>query len=313
MAIERLLESAIGRIIFNNYFDLVDEKLFTKPRLRLVGRGICEAINSLPNDYTREDLVAALWGELAPHVEKLHVKCSEKPPLNIHIAAVKPFSEIEHHLKILQKIHPRDRSITYTLSPKASDDAKQNAADIINKYAPRSSLLIGGAYNIFWATTRDQLIQIEREIMATLDNDKDAANRIRDRLGLVHIKPGKRGEACHLYAFESVVSLAEIAKQEDFQVARPTVVEGFDNPRFFQRRNAAGPVGFGNAIDMHEGQFKPGAPEIVSTLLKIGDNFMCRWLGKVTAGPEGNDKDFVDFLEMGRNEHDMLNVLQGLR
>jgi hypothetical protein len=183
-------------------------------------------------------------------------------------------------------------------------------------------LSIGGLFDFFWATSAHSVKELENSVRAgalpghvdTSNPPPELAERIRDFLGLAHIRPDDRGEGQHVFLFEARATLEEIASDIDFRVARPTTIDGFDNPRFRQRRPNSGDIveGCGMTVNLNGGEFCIGAPELVSTEISIMKYFHCRWVGKIGTEPRGSDQAFVDFLRENRDLKLMADTLSRL-
>ena len=322
MPVGRLLATDRGKILLVNAYDMAQSNLLPKARLRLAIRGLKAAVRSLPDPYCEATLVNTIGAYVYPHSSLLHANGTEYPDEDIHFAVVRTFDDVAALLRRIQKSYPNDRSVRRALLPRASDKIRVDAARIVNDYTARlQHLTIGGPYNFFWATTRSQLREIEHDFMSAMSNNlagvspEDLANYVRDVLGLSHIQPDYWGCEKDIYAFETIVTLKQIRTRVDFRSARPTTIDGFDNPRFRQLL----PVtprhrkGFGLTVDLADGKFADGVPEVVSTEIPLFQNFVCRWLGKVSTRTEGEDGAFVQFLRNGRDLQSMTDYLNTLR
>jgi hypothetical protein len=323
MSISRLLETDRGKILLVNTFDMAEEGLLEHERLRLAIKGLKAALRALSpaRVYGEEELVQAIAQKVYPNSQRLHANGTERPAGTIHIAAVRTFPEIATLLLRVQKNHPDDIAIRRVLRPRASDEAIADAARLINRYCDRlPQLEVGGLRNFFWATSLDRLRDVEQEFFDMLRNGvvglspEELPNYVRDMLGLAHISPDPYGQPCHLFVFEGQMTLDEMAARVDFRCARPTTIDGFENPRFRQRRppSAALALGFGMTVNLGRGVYGDGLPELVSTGISIAGHFKCRHLGKVSRMPLGSDVDFVDFLQGGRDLSLMIDKVMSI-
>lgn len=290
---------------------MVIAELMTLKHLGIAVKGLERALRSVRKPANGKTLVDAIKKLVHPRSPSLHLLCCERPLQNIKIVTVKSFEDIIPMIQEIRKSHKDDMDARLALQPHAPSGAIRKAADLINKYAPRMSLKLGGLHDVFWATTLSEfetLVGETRQPGAKLS----LAERIRDRLGLASIEPTNRQEPRHLFAFIGQVPLAAIAEHIDFVAARPTMIEGFDNRRFRQRRSGSSaiPTGFGQTVDLNGGSFCDGGPELVVTGVEIGQYFQCQWLGEIRTPTAGTDEDFVKFLLGGRSLDELQRILE---
>jgi hypothetical protein len=291
-----------GKILLVNAYDLLQAGLLTPRKLRLALRGLRRTLHSLPDKHEDKQLISSLAALRNSVASLFQAIANEGPPDHLTIAAVRTFDDVKAMLTEIQKVHKEDRRIRAALAPKPPESAIRLAAEALNEYIPRMpALALGIPFNLFWATTREAITSIEGKSATG-----DVANRIRDRLGLCHIEPDNRGRRPHIFVFEGLRPLREMRREADFRVSRPTLIDGFDNPRFRQlTKHCRGAIqGCGLTVDLDRGMFADGAPELVATKIPMKDNFRCRWIGEVSSMASGTDDVFLEFICRSRSLSD---------
>jgi hypothetical protein len=308
--ITKLSATTRGKLLLVNAYDLLQAELLEPRKLLLALRGLRRVARKLPDGYTDAQLVSCLAGLRNPVAPLFQAIANELPPDDLTITAVRTFDDVRTMLTEIQKVHKDDRRIRAALAPRPPVNAIRSAADTLNEYIPRMpSLALGIPFNLFWATTIDEITSLERKSGA---GDNTIANDVRDRLGLCHIHPDRHGRTPHLFVFEGLRTLGEMRADGDFRITRPTIIDGFDNPRFRQLTSDCSTKlkGCGLTVDLHGGVFADGAPELVATKIPVKGNFRCRWIGNVSSMPGGTDDTFLDFISCQRSlpeiEHEVL-------
>jgi hypothetical protein len=129
-------------------------------------------------------------------------------------------------------------------------------------------------------------------------------------LGLWHINPTGAHPDRHLFLFATRLPLADIRSSgQAFTSARPSTLDGFDNPRFSQRRfERPWPLGWGMTVDIGGGTFATGLPEVIATQLSLA-SFECRYIGPVSGSHFGTDDAYLAILAPGADLDAMADAL----
>jgi len=307
MALDKLLRSKRGKMLLVNAADMVELALLDGRIQRMAIRGLKLVLGRLSSRPTATALVKGVGAMLFQRASFFHLAARERPPASTYIAAVRSLEELKPILHVSKKVHRKDREIRNVLSPKPTAKAIARVGDIINRYPKLDKAILGYQFDLFWGTTNEEVQDVERKS----GGGDSFAHALRDRLGLAHLIPKLGAPKRHLFVFEATRALADIQRDSDFIVARPTTIEGFDNPRFRQRRpfRLDEPWGFGLTVDLTSGIFADGAPEVVASPVRIGGNFVCRYAGCVSRLAKGTDDDFLKFLSRGKPYSDFQLVL----
>jgi hypothetical protein len=300
-AVSKLTGTIRGKILLVNVYDLVRSNLLDPKNLRLALRGMRMALRKAPNPCTEDELISHLSLLRNSMATKFQAIASERPGGHVTIAAIRSFDDIKPMLFEIEKVHKVDRRVRAALAPRPPAEVIRAVAGVINEYIPKMpTLALGIPFNLFWATTIDAVRTLEREAS---ESGQPIGELIRNYLGLGHVQPDGSGRARHLFVFEGLRPLGEMQPGEGFRIARPTTIDGFDNPRFRQSMGSSTQAvsGCGLTVKLGEPHFADGAPELVSTKIPLKGNFSCRWIGEVASRPPGNDHSFLEFLRSGRS------------
>lgn len=304
MGFHRLLETAHGQIVLLNLRETIHEGLLDEEVAGEFLRKTGLKLQALPSAHVEDDLVAAL-GEVVWSDPRYMISARETPSSTLHIAAVRTLSDVLPALKRIRKVHAPPELASLFDPPTST--ALHAAARLLNQYSTMMPhLTLGEGFNAFWATTREAIEEIEA-------GSTDPAHDVRDILGLVQHNPSKIGGPIPLFLFEGVAPLGALPNRDAFRCARPTTLDGFNNPRFRQARpHGFAENGCGATVDIRGGAYSVGVPEIISTEMPLRGQLKCRYLGKVLRDPAGNDTDFIRFLAGGRTLQDVAAELDAL-
>jgi hypothetical protein len=295
MGLEALTSSVRGSILLLNVFDTIKERLLEPRDEKNALLGLAETIDGLSDPSDHDLVMKELFKGLGPQSHRYQVAAVRTAPSDVHLAAVRGFDDVKELLKQIAKKHKWDRRLRNAIAANATASALRDAASIINHYSDEMTrLLLSGPYNIFFATTRRAFSTAE-SLLAGMGDD-EAATAIRDHLGLVQVEPISSLQPMPLFVFESLKTVGEM--ENEFRVARPTTIDGFDNRRFRQswsKRAYAQASGGGLTVYLRPG-FGEGMPEFVATGLPLKGNFKCRYLGSVLRPAAGNDVEFLSYL-----------------
>jgi hypothetical protein len=305
VSFNRLLATDRGKIVLVNLHQTVQAELIEGDLCAEILRLLAGAFERLPDAYSAGDIERVI-SEIVWSDERYQLAAQETLDEGVHIAAVKPYDDLLPLLQRIRKLRISarlDEEIRSAIAEFAPEQALRRGIEILNERAPEApQLTIGRGFNIFWATTLEA-------VRATAAQERSAPHVLRDRLGLVHFDPAKWKRGLHLIVFEATLPIGQLPTAA-FRAARPTTLDGFDNPRFRQYRPPdMAPRGYGATVDITDGDYALGLPEIVSTEIPIQANFTCRYLGRVIEGPRGTDEGFVDFLSQGADLQAMARTL----
>ncbi len=293
MEFQKLTQTPFGRILLNNAAMAVRCRILTPREQRLALRALSRALQSMPKRYSASRLKRELFSQFQNRAYQFQVAGVETPDRDTYIASVGRFELIKEFLTQIGAVDKNNRRVRSALAPHPSEQALRGAADVINEFSNTMDVLVlKGAHNIFFATAKTVLDDIEGRARRLA---RHPVNEVRDVLGLCHIHPISPVEPRPVFVFESVRPVAEFSSQ--FRIARPTTIDGFDNPRFRQEWPTAHDraKGSGLTVFLKHG-FDAGAPEYVATGIALKDNFRCRYLGAVDTMPVGTDLEFIKFL-----------------
>lgn len=300
MSFRRLLDNDLGRIVLLNLretirADILDTHVEVGPLLGKLRDALARLVPGYGPDALNDAIGGIVWSDPSTY----QFAARETPSISLRIAAVRPYDEIKLLLEKIRTVH-RLPALASALAPDPTDEALSTAADLITEYSQdMPKLAMGRTYDFFWASIADEVAAIEKTTA-----DKPAAIRrhmtprlLRDRLGLVHLRPSRAGKPIPLFVFEAKASLTELGHPKAFRVSRPTTLDGFDNPRFRQQATTRTEQdGCGATVDLSEGLYGDGLPEMVSREIALLGRFECRYVGRLATDAVGSDKDFVSFL-----------------
>lgn len=173
-----------------------------------------------------------------------------------------------------------------------SDEEMGRVAARVNELGPRSrgfrlSYCAGGFPLPIWITLASEV-----DLILANTGPDDAATRIRDWLGLGHVLAG-----APLFAFRSKRVLPDPKAQP---LGRPTVWDGIAHAWFKHRHAHDYKDGWGRTMDLAEARCGDpgcdGGPEAVTPAPLFGDDFECRYLGRVETPPPSVRPNVVDAL-----------------
>jgi hypothetical protein len=291
----KLLTSPTGKILLRNIEDALNGDLLVRDNRRLVIAGLHRAAKRLSMPYRFDDLVNAIFDQLGPYVDRLQVAGLSQPAAHIHLVAFRGWPDIRVMLKRFYKHTKAQELAAFTEMPVLSESLYRQAADAVNRFAAahETPVTLEGAFNIVFLTSKDQLDKAVPDY-ATLHAD-DRAERIRDLLGLIQVGPNDDSKPYPLFAFHSMVAASQLMRGA--RIARPTVIDGFNNQRFKQHWDAADLAGDGGGMTVDlANPFGPGSSEFVSTASLIRDRFTCSYVGEISRPPPTTDEEYVAHL-----------------
>lgn len=301
MGFDRLLASDRGRIILVNLHHTIASAILPSPLARECLVRLRDQLRMLGPVPTDSDILAAFRAALFRPAARFQVRSTERPDVDVSICAVVGFEKIS---ALLWKVAQRDGSfearVGVVTDPAAPRATVAMAASLLNRatrYMP--DLTLSDSDTIFWATPErefDRLIADWGAARTTAPGGGNPAGYVRDKLGLVHLDAVAPNTARHLFAMRGTMRLSDIGRSVRFQCARPSTLDGFDNPRFRQSLPATpAHPGCGLTVDLHLGSFGIGAAELVSTPLSLAF-FQCEYIGELLTPPDGSDADYVAVL-----------------
>jgi hypothetical protein len=291
------MNQPLGQIIIVNTNAMVKDQLLSPADRRLVIRGLKEVAATLAPTFKEAELVNGLYAAMKDHANRLQIAGVQCPPSNLHITAFRGWADIQAILEGIQRVEKKSRIVKNALATPKTDATYEAAAQAINQYAATMpSLLLQGMYKSIYYTISAEADDVETKAKTS---GKNVAEELRNKLGLVHIKGGTGPAGTPLFAFRSMHPIS--AFSSGFRIARPTIVDGFSNPRFRQGWPPSDILqqGGGRTVDIELPNFAPGCSEFVATAVPIKDNFECSYVGLVQSARSGDDNLFLDYITGG--------------
>lgn len=318
MSFKTLLSSDAAKIILVNLHytamhsilpDDVRDKALTEIHARL----------GLLSDPVDIDAIKEVFGDVIFRSGfEFQLRAVQRPSEDERAGAVVAFDKVKTLLRQIHKAifrdHPdRAATIQVILHPHAPSATVAEAAPLINEFVP---LLAGRTFSdanrIWWGAPLSDIepILTASDPAAGARGIADKAHALRDRLGLCHINPGLGDVDRHLFLFRTRMTLAEIRSAgQVFASARPSTLDGFDNPRFSQRLfRRPWRDGWGMTVDLTGGGFGVGLPEMIATQISLS-SFECAYVGELTGSDFGPDRAYLATLAAGGDVEAMAEEL----
>lgn len=266
-------------------------------------RDIHERLAALPTSASAEEMKEAIGKALFVEDPLYHTRSHHWPDEDHRFAMVLDFKKVQLLLQaVRRRLEPRMPHLQGIFQaarrPDARPAAMRDALALVNRFASGlAGITITDPNRVLWGARLDEVERVIAETDADPALGRLArAGRLRDVLGLVHIDfPSGRLER-HLVLFRSQITLAELRSVPTFfSCARPSALDGFDNRRFCQPHLTRWPHGWGMTIDMADGGFEIGLPEIVMNALPL-ERFRCEYLGEVSDAAFGPDSEYLRLL-----------------
>ncbi len=305
MTFHRLKNDPTGAIVLVNLHYLVTDALVDRRLAKSAFRAIKRSLGATAPTAGKDELKLALQAALFVDHPIFQVQGVQQPKLDKAVAMVVDFGKVRGMLTTLLR-RETDLALISELDSILRPDVDRGdipkAADLINRLSPKlRAMTLNDLNQVLWGASvpaLDAAIVGFRSDPAI--GQAGLAGRLRDLLGLIHIKPRRRRRTRHLFLFRGRRTLEAIrGAPTSFRCARPTTFDGFDNRRFCQPTlTTPWEDGWGMTIDIAGNGLAVGMPEVVVNPLPVAD-FECSYLGEVPDANFGSDADYLDLIATG--------------
>lgn len=302
MTFHRLKAVPTGAIVLVNLHYMIADGLLDARLRKSALRSMKRALGRTSATPDAGSLKRALQSALFVERPVYQVGSIQRPALDKAVAMVVDFGRVRGLLRSFGRRIDDDGLLGRIDALCRSDVDRSdipNAADLINLLAPNiREITLKDPNMVLWGASVPALDAAIATFMADpAIGAAGLAGRVRDLLGLVHIKPARRSRSRHLFLFRGNQTLETIRQRPTlFRCARPSTLDGFDNPRFCQPHLATPwEHGWGTTIDIAARRLAIGLPEVVVNPLSVCE-FTCSYLGEVPDSAFGTDRAYLAVL-----------------